>query len=366
MRIWTLAVAILALAFTTIARADDEKPHRSVNVHNHGAKCNGQHDDTQAFREAITQAAAGGVVFVPPGRCVISDTLIINNTMNVSLIGSGRASQVYQRSNKTLLSLRGVNAVMVKDLYLGSAATAAGTSLIEMINSHHNRIENVSMLGSYYGLRLFGSLLNTMIDLRSGTNFQGFFAATSTNQYWVHASRDNANRISSNSNTFVAPVLEGGTNGIVINDLPDPSCAGCLRNGEGSIHITGGSIEGVSGTALLIDRTFQASSVTGVHFEANGADVVINNAWNVRLTAVNSISGPGGSGVSGIRLQGTNTKTIQISDSIVQQLIADMTVRRLQLQNITTDLQCTGTSGILPPTPWDASVIYTNVGLNCQ
>jgi hypothetical protein len=43
----------------------------------------------------------------------------------------------------------------------------------------------------------------------------------------------------------------------------------------------------------------------------------------------------------------------------------DLAVKRLQLQNITTDLNCTGISGIIPSGPWDSSVVYTNVGLNC-
>jgi hypothetical protein len=102
-----------------------------------------------------------------------------------------------------------------------------------------------------------------------------------------------------------------------------------------------------------------------VHFEANGTDVLINESANIRLTAILALGGPGGAGLNGIRVQGGTTRNVQISDSIIQKIVTDTTVKRFQLQNITTDLQCTSTSGVTPPTPWDPSVIYTNVGLNC-
>lgn len=366
MRICSALLLLLLTAAPSFADQDGGAQQRWMNVRDHGGVCDGRHDDTRAFRDAIARAPVGGVVFVPPGNCVVSDTLTIDNSKPVSIVGSGRASQIFQRAtSKTLLRLDGVQAVMIKDLYLGSAATQAGTSLIELINSHHIRIDNITMMGSYYGLHLYGSLLNTVIDLRSGVNIGGFFAATSTNQYWVYAERDHVNHISANANTFVAPVLEGGNYGIYLADTADPTCPGCIRNGEGSIQITGGSIEGVAQTGLVLERTFLPSAITGLHFESNGTDVLINEAANIRLTAVLSVGGPGGTGSNGIRVQGAYTRNVQISDSIVQQLIIDTAIKRLQLQNITTDLQCTGTGGISPSAPWDASVIYTNVGLNC-
>ena len=359
-----LMAFLFLLVLREIAVADD-RPDGRVYVQ---AKCNGHSDDTDEFRKAIEIAGkSAGVVFVPPGRCVISDTLVVTGDKPVSIIGVGRSSQVYMRENKTLIHYTGVNAISVRDLYLGSSATAPGTSLLKLTNSHHNRIDNVTMLGSNIGLHFEGSLLNTIVDLRSGTNFQGFFAPTSVNVQWVLAER--FNNVSANANTFVAPVLEGGTNGVVIRDPPGPSCLGCIRNGEGSVQITGGSIEGVAQTALHLDRTFLPTSVTGVHFEANGVDVLISDSANIRLTAVLSVDAPATNGKRGILISGTNngqfTRNIQVSDSIAQEIFIDTNVRRVQLQNITTDLNCTSVSGIFPPTPADPSIIYTNVGLNC-
>ena len=383
------SVVLFLLATTAPAFADDDTPNRTINVRDHGATCNGTHDDTAAFRKAIDKAPVGGMVLVPPGRCVVSDTLLINSANAVSIVGAGRASQIFQRStNKTLFEFQGVNALMVKDIFLGSASTAAGTALIKLTRSHHMRIDNVTMLGSYYGLHLNGSLLNTIVDLRSGINFGSTFFAVgsiSPNQYWVYAERFNDPNptlsISANANTFIAPVLEGGVNGIWLVD----------NHGEGSLNITGGTIEGVSGIALKLDGATLPSAITGVHFEANGtADVVLQAAFNVRISAIVSDKE--------INLLG-DTRNVTISDSMAQNIFIDIGdggytagggtgtgAKRIILQNITTCF-APGPSSIIPPwTPYtnlqgDGSsdpvvfnpsqgtnrrdIIYTNIGKLC-
>ena len=234
---------------------------------------------------------------------MISDTIVIKSTNAVSIVGAGRASQIYQRSNRTLFDFQGLDGLSIRDLFLGSAAIAPGTALIKLKNSNHMRIDNITMLSSNIGLYLSGSLLNTIVDLRSGTNFGGlFFAATSvsTNQTWVYGER--LNTFSSNANTFIAPVLEGGTNGIYLKDT----------NGEGSLTITGGSIEGLSGTGITLDRTTLPSSITGTHFEQNVvADIVLQAANNVRISSVLALTY--------IKLMG-DTRNVTIADSMVQNL----------------------------------------------
>jgi hypothetical protein len=376
-------VAILAVVLVSPAAADnDDHSGARINVHDHGAVCNGTHDDTLAFRTAIGKTPVGGIVLVPPGRCVISDTLVITSANAVSIVGAGRGSQIFQRSDKTLFDFRGVNALMVKDLFLGSAATTAGTALIKLTNSHRMRIDNVDMLGSFFGLHLNGSLLNTMVDLRSGINFGNtFFAggAVSPNQYWVYA--EPFNNISANANTFIAPSLEGGINGIWLVEA----------TGQGSLNIIGGTIEGVQGTALKLANTFLPSSITGVHFEANHvADVVLQAAMNVRISAIVSDKQ--------INLLG-DTRNVTISDSIAQNIFIDIGdggytagggtgtgAKRIILQNITT-CWATGTSVISPPPTTTTNgqgdgsanpvifnpsqgtnrrdIIYTNIGKLC-
>ena len=339
---------------------------QTTNVLLYGARCDGISDDTQAFKNAVAAAPTGDIVFIPAGRCVLSDTIVVAKPLTIQ--GTGFGSQIYGSGGKTLFQLVNINNAAVRDLYLGSGSNAAGISLIELVNTHHSRIDNVTMLGGYYGLHLQGSLLNTIVDLRSGTNFGGFFAATQTNQSWVFAER--YNNISANANTFLAPVLEGGVNGLVLTDT----------SSQGSANITGGTIEGLTGTALVFNGTHLPSSVTGVHFEQNAADINISNAYNIRLAAILSLSQ--------ISLNG-DTRNVMISDSMadfisIQYVSGSISpspngAKRIVLQNITT---CNSGSWNITPTPTNLfppggpgpsqspdstrpDIIYSNIGLLC-
>jgi hypothetical protein len=270
------------------------------SVEEYGASGDGLRDDTTAFKQAIAAVPAGGRLVIPPGKFILTDTIVI--TKPITLVGTGFGSQIFGNSGATLFQLVNVNNAAIRDLYLGSASNSSGMSLIELVNSHHNQIDNVTMLGGNYGLHLFGSLLNTIIDLRSGTNFGGFFASTATNQVWVMG--EPYKGISANANTFIAPVLEGGTNGIVLND----------GQGQGSLNITGGTVEGVTGMGLVLQGTFLATSITGTHFEANVvADVVIAGSSNIRMTAITSVPNAASTGLTLISLTG-DTRNVQISD----------------------------------------------------
>jgi len=308
-------VTAFAIAGPAIALEEDTS---EAYVRQFGAVGDGVTDDSFSFQQAIAQVKAGGILFIPDGTFAIASTIVI--TKPITIVGTGYASQVYAKSGQTLFQFVNVNNSSIRDVYLGSPATA-GTSLIEFLNSHHNHISNVTMLGGYYGVHLAGSLLNTFIDLRTGTNFQGFFAPTSINNTWVMA--EPLNGISANANTFIAPSLEGGTNGIVLND----------GNGQGSLQIMGGTIEGVSGAALTFNGTFLPSSVTGVDFEDNGQDISIQASSNIRFTAINSVPGPTTANPS-ISLTG-DTRNVQITDSIISSLGAASTTKRIMLQNIT-------------------------------
>lgn len=244
-----------------------------VNVRDAGAAGDGISDDTDAIRRAILRAPHGGQVMFPAGRYRVTQPIVIDKPL--ALTGLGRGSQVFQSNpGANLFVLQAVQAASISGLYLGSASTTPGTSLILLENSHHNRIDNVTLLGGYYGVHLRGSLLNALVGVRSGTNFQGFFGAVSTNQYWVYAERFNS--ISANANTFVHPALEGGTHGIRIEDT-----------GEGSLFIYGGTIEGVSGWGVSMVGTGLPSVINGVHFEANGlGDIQLQQASRVRVQSV--------------------------------------------------------------------------------
>jgi Pectate lyase superfamily protein len=253
----------------------------------HGAKCDGVTGDTSAFKQTIAAAPKNGTVEVPIGNCVVSDTLVVVPSHAVSIVGSGRGSQIFMKADKTLLDFqavqsgadsKGVVDVTIRDLFLGSAATTAGTALIRLVNSENVRVDNVDMLGAYYGLHLNGAQSSKIIDLRSGVNFSFLYfaaASVSQNQYWVYGDRGNG--IATNRSVFIAPSLEGGVNGLWLDDM----------NNEGGVHIHGGTIEGVQGTALSLNHSRVASRVIGLHFEANQvADIVLSNVSHVELAAI--------------------------------------------------------------------------------
>ena len=299
-----------------------------VNVRLLGAGNGG--DDTQIFNQAVALTPNGGLMFIPAGNYRISGTIVVAKP--ITIVGTGIGSQVFEQNNQTLIQFTNVNGGVVRDIYLGSASTGS-TSLLELVNSHHNRIDNVTMLGGGFCLHLYGSLLNTIVDLRSGTNLQGyassrFFANTSSNQTWVVA--EGYNGIAANANTFVAPVLEGGINGmhVVGND------GSTGNNGQGSVTITGGTIEGVGGTALTFDNSFLPSSVIGTHFEANAsADILVNNSSNIRISAVLALNN--------INLQG-DTRNVSITDSTVETVHIGPNTKRISVNNLTTGVRnCT-------------------------
>lgn len=169
---------------------------------------NGQSDVTSLLQGAINATPPGGTLILPAGDYRVTSTISI--TKPITLVGSGFGTQIYKQSDATLFRLIGVNNAEIANLYLGSASVSSAMSIIELQNSNHNRIDNVTLLGGTYGLHLLGSILNAIVDLRSGTNSQGFFGHTSVNQFWVYA--EPYNKISANANTFIAPVFEGGVN----------------------------------------------------------------------------------------------------------------------------------------------------------
>jgi hypothetical protein len=309
--LWLVPSLASAQVSTTLTAVKDLVPWTDVRFT--GAYGNGTHDDTAAIQKAIDTTGAGGVVFFPRGRYLVSNEFVINKAINLQGVGFG--SQIFQSaSGKNLFVFNAVQAVEVKDLYLGSAATVQGTSLMQLLNTHHSRFDRVIMRGAYYGVHLRGALLNTFIDLKSGINIGGFFAPTSDNQYWVFGER--ANGKSCNANTFLAPTLEGGTNGIRLEDT----------NGEGSLFVYGGTIEGVSNYGLSLQGTGLPSIVSGLHLEANLAgDILLDTSNRVRLQSVLA--------TTRIEIAGTSTNNV-ISDSMVEKIVIPATAVRTRLSSL--------------------------------
>jgi hypothetical protein len=194
-------------------------------------------------------------------------------------------------------------------------------------------------------------------DLKTGVNFGGFFSSAPyqnislpQNQYWVYAEGanvPNAGWVAANGSTFLTPSLEGGANGIFLTDSNNG-----VSTGQGSIHILGGTLEGIQGTAITFDHTFLPSSIRGVHFEANQTnDIVISNSMNVDMDSILSLKG--------ISLL-YDTRNIVLNDSVIQQVSIPDTAKRVRITNISS---CTESSS--PPGPLGAGgIIVSDQELN--
>src|SRR5258707_7002649 len=144
MRTLTLAVAALATSLSIIGPASAiTEDTTNTYVKKFGAVGDGVNDDTFAFQEALAEVKAGGLVFLPDGNFPLRSTIVI--TKPVTIIGTGAATQLYNKNNQTLFRFVNVNNSAIRDLYLGSNSTQPGVSLIEFVNSHHNQINNVTM-----------------------------------------------------------------------------------------------------------------------------------------------------------------------------------------------------------------------------
>lgn len=287
-----------------------------LNVRDYGALGDGVHDDSSAIISAIQASTDGGSVYFPPGNYLVTQEL--NITKPVQLYGVGLGTQLFQQTDgNNLFILKNTRSVIIKDMYLGSASETLGTSLIKLVNSHHSRIDNIILAGSYYGIHLYGSLLNTFVDIKSNVNIGYYFTEVSPNQYWIYA--EPFNDISSNANTFVAPSLEGGENGIYIAD----------GRGQGSIFIYGGTIEGVNKYAIYAEGTNLPSIISGTHMEGNDlGDISLNGSANFRIESIFSDHQ--------IILDGALWSTV-IDNSMVHKIVVGTNAVRTRISGVTTN-----------------------------
>lgn len=87
--LWTPAGRLPDFSFAGYHFGEDPLPTVPVaaNVRDFGAKGDGEHDDTQAFKDAIAKTSSGAI-FIPPGRYVITDILWVRKP-NLVLRGAG-------------------------------------------------------------------------------------------------------------------------------------------------------------------------------------------------------------------------------------------------------------------------------------
>ncbi|MFF0268273.1 glycosyl hydrolase family 28-related protein [Kribbella sp. NPDC004536] len=189
---------------------------RRANVRSFGARGDGVHDDTAAFRAALASLpAAGGIVFLPEGRYLLRpdpdhssfrDTKIehhfaVAERDNVHLLGEGAVSEIvltspdhqgirviggtgcsvsnlavtlpsrpYLRHNRSLVELTGVLDSSVSDLSLRGAS---GSNLL-VDTSTGVRVERVtSSDANMYGIDVEGSRQVYVVDCTATDNRDG-------------------------------------------------------------------------------------------------------------------------------------------------------------------------------------------------
>ncbi|MCZ8520184.1 MULTISPECIES: right-handed parallel beta-helix repeat-containing protein [Paenibacillus] len=137
-----------------------------LNVKTYGAQGNGYQDDLQAFRSVIEAAnrAGGGVVYVPPGRYMLSGPIPLGS--NIRLVGDGPGSSVLKgiRYALPLLSSTGGKRMGVQGIGfegIGTLAEAktfeAAEKAIHLADCEEVLIENCAFSAIANGIWLAGS-----------------------------------------------------------------------------------------------------------------------------------------------------------------------------------------------------------------
>ena len=101
-----------------------------------GAACDGIHDDTTAFENALTAAiATGGVLVIPLGTCIVNSSLVI--TGSVGIIGQGQKASILTTNSGAITQIVvNANNVILKGFQLTRTATATtGAQGISNLNS---------------------------------------------------------------------------------------------------------------------------------------------------------------------------------------------------------------------------------------
>jgi parallel beta-helix repeat protein len=127
---------------------------RVYNIKDYGATGDGAADDTSAFAAAISAAANGGTVFVPPGTYIVDPSTSINITSNITLQGAGNGSVIKVKDNSdvlnNLIKVESQNNVTIRDLQVDG--NRANQDLSDAVAVHygiyiaasaHCRVENL-------------------------------------------------------------------------------------------------------------------------------------------------------------------------------------------------------------------------------
>lgn len=128
---------VLADTFVTVTKRDSKSVARTqkdvntdyINIKDYGAKGDGVADDTQAFRDAVSMAAAGSTIFMPQGVYRITGS--IKWKTKLSLVGTGVGSSIIKMDG-TLF-----NAIEQIDNRPGTGLNPDGTTFADPLEDCH-------------------------------------------------------------------------------------------------------------------------------------------------------------------------------------------------------------------------------------
>lgn len=130
---------------------------RVYKVGRYGARCNGTSDDTSAVQKAIgaAQKAAGGIVRIPIGTCLVKGTLRVTRD-NIRLAGEGRGSRLlFANRSRDGIAIGGEKSQIygdqIADLDLDASGKTGGAT-ISMKNVAQASLSNVVIDHAWEGI----------------------------------------------------------------------------------------------------------------------------------------------------------------------------------------------------------------------
>ena len=259
-----------------------------VNVLDYGSVGDGTTDNGTAIQAAINACPVGGTVYFPQGYYRTTTQITMKN--NVSLLGEGVGSQLFMDGNNTLLYSAYQREVRYEKLGFFSNNTNSANSCVYLYRVDASYMD-FRALGGVTALKMQGCLLNEIRYHCSVNKPQGAvnwiysgwtLSATQNGLYLNTAFGSLDGDVATNSNTFINNVIEGVVYGVyVYGQNPASVVTGGI--GEFDNQFIGGTTEGNS-IGFYADGTYQSMSIDGLHFEANGQDIILTRTVNVKIS----------------------------------------------------------------------------------
>lgn len=280
------------VSFFTKEDDNDSLSSFGLNVKNFGAKGDNNHDDSDAFQNAIDSAmVTGNRVLVPAGNYIISKTLLLKK--GVSLVGVGPGSTPLQTPyNGSAIRYTGTDDFAVKII---GHSSGLRDMVVYDVNQGANGVGGIQVLGDgdivesvrLFNVQIIYFLGGSGLEL-SAKNSGGVAYLTSYNtrvrhaKTGIHIIEDNSPNAFSNSNVFhhgaisgagfdQGILIEGGNNNQFYGTIIEPPSSefGHLVVNAGEIRCNEIRIEGNS----------QSTDKPLVHFKQDAMNSMVTGTF---------------------------------------------------------------------------------------